>query len=148
MFCSGLATVDNHLSGEENFPLDHAFNSASQVPRPYVWVARLRGLPRSNLTVSSKSRLFGTFTEYSCISKDLALSSAVRHDTPTLVYCFTKHKHYGHRSPCEHGFFPHDTKGITQLSKNCFFISLNYEVSFKLLHLKHFQDQKQLVPNG
>ena len=83
MFCSGLATVDNHLSGEENFPLDHAFNSASQVPRPYVWVARLRGLPRSILRVSSKTRLYGTFTGYSRISKDLAFWPAVRHDAPT-----------------------------------------------------------------
>ncbi len=57
------------------------------MPLPYVWVARLRGLPRSTSQVSLRHRLFGTLQKFRH-SKTLAFISAVRSDAPTQAYLF------------------------------------------------------------
>ena len=68
-----------------------------------VWVYRLRGLPRSTVKVSLNASSLWHFSGILRHSKTVARFSAVTGQAGAPPYFFSEHKHYGHRSPCEHG---------------------------------------------
>lgn len=80
----GPTTFDNHLSTVFTVRISVRFHS-SHAPTK-VWVASLRGLPRSIFYVSIKTSSLWHFQVYFDISKDLAILTAVTpYDVPRLM---------------------------------------------------------------
>ena len=72
----GIVSFDNHLSTAKQSGWSVRFQP-SHAPTK-VWVASLRGLPRSTFQISLETTSLWHFQSYSGISKDLALLLAVR----------------------------------------------------------------------
>ncbi len=82
----GTTTFDNHLSTVSSQEIRSLFFRFSHAPTK-VWVASLRGLPRSTSQVSLKTPSLWHFQTYSNVSEDLALSVAVTpEDVPRLMH--------------------------------------------------------------
>ena len=92
----------NHLSQSKSSPLE-SLQFAIQSSPTVVWVYRLRGLPRSTSWVSPTVSSLWHFSGILGHSKTVAVFSAVTGPAGAPPYFFSEHKHYRHRSLCEHG---------------------------------------------
>ena len=81
----GPTTFDNHLSTVFTVRISVRFHP-SHAPTK-VWVASLRGLPRSIFYVSIKTSSLWHFQVYSSISKDLAILIAVTSKNVPRLIC-------------------------------------------------------------
>lgn len=131
---------DNHLSPRNLGPLFRSF-PLRRFPYHYLGFS-LVGFTAFHLCCFQQSFVTVALSKVlGHIQKDVDVFLAIHAKSTTLAYCFTKHEHYGHLRPCEHGLSSasSDTAIVQTLRIAILYYTLLY-IYFKYLILKvYFQ---------